>query len=161
MFIVLDASALILLDQLELLTALLRSGLKIVVPRATLAEVDSPTSHAEARNGVLTIVEVDDELVPLEHRPGLGAGETAVLAFCIASPTSWAVIDEDLGRQVAKALGLRIVGTARLLSFMVSQGMCGKVLLGDLLARLRQVGFWIDDQTIAAVLSEPPPNLRE
>jgi predicted nucleic acid-binding protein len=157
--IALDASALILLDQLGLVRTLVESGLDVRVPKEALDEAQARSVVLLVEQGFLKPIVCDLELVPIEFRPGLGSGESSVLAAGIARPETWLVIDEKLGRAVARALGLRLAGTASLLSFMCARGIVTNRPLRTLLQELRDAGFWIDDAVIVRALSAPPPDL--
>jgi predicted nucleic acid-binding protein len=158
MGIVLDASALIILDELGLLESLLELDREVIVPRTALNEVRSTKVQQLADAGRFKVVNPDLRLIPIEIRPGLGTGESGVLAYCLEH-IRWAVLDDLASRRAAGNLGLKCVGPARLLSYMAVRGATAGESLEGVLKRVKELGFWIDDRTISRVLREPPPTL--
>jgi len=156
MSLVPDASVLIVLDQLGHLEPLLGSNLTVLVPESVLNEVDSPRVRKLAVEGRLRIVTSDPSLIPVEFRPRLGNGETGVLAYCIAHKDEWAMIDDLNGRRIAARLRLKFAGTARLLHHMAHRGLIAVDNLSNVFDHLRDVGFWIDDNTVNRILAEQP-----
>lgn len=160
MGVVLDASVLIILDELRLLRSLLQMKLEVIAPRDALREVRSRRVANLARKRKLRVVDPDMSFVPVELRPRLGEGESAVLAYCLQHKDHWALLDDVVAREIAMKLGMKCAGTARLLRFMAEKGAIRNVPLDRIFVQLKNLGFWIDDSTIGLVLREPPPNFE-
>lgn len=85
----------------------------------------------------------------------LGAGELAVLALTLENPSRVALLDDGLARRIAKAAGLTVWGTLKVLLEAKSQGLTESI--GPLLNRLEDAGMWFSDdirQRVLALASE-------
>lgn len=119
--VVADAGPLIAFGRLRKLDLLGRLFEKVIVPRAVFEETQFRPDLADARailaarqSGVLTMEELSPGVERLPPDVELGEGEAA--AISLAAERGHAVlIDERLGRQVAAALGLRVIGTVGVL----------------------------------------------
>jgi len=80
----------------------------------------------------------------------LGPGETQVLALALESDDAIIVVDDDLARRAAEALGLRLTGTLGILLDAKRAGLIPAV--GPLLDHLQQLRFRLAAHTRAAVL---------
>jgi len=137
--VIADASALICLgwvDQLQILPALFD---RIAVPPAVGAEV----THRES--ALPAWIEVREPGRPLDHRvvtAHLGAGETEVLSLGLELDGAWLILDDAQARALARALGLRMLGTAAVLVEAKRAGLLARVrpTLDALLAK----GFRLD-----------------
>ena len=138
--LVLDASALIALARLDLLTDARRLlGVLHVAP-----EVAAETTESD-RPGAIAIREAigrADVLVlpPAEVRPipGLGSGETATIRRAAALGMT-AVIDDLDARRAAFRLGVALTGTIAILVRLDELGSA--LTLPDALDRLDHIGF--------------------
>ena len=65
------------------------------------------------------------------------------------------IFDDDEARRTAKELGLRMHGTIWILSRAYKAMIINYVELVYYLEGLRRVGFWYEDKTVEAVLSDP------
>ncbi|MFQ5951677.1 MAG: hypothetical protein ACE5KH_06305 [Candidatus Geothermarchaeales archaeon] len=160
MALVLDASVLIVMDELRLLENLMALDLEIITPKEVLGEVVSASVHELARAGSLRVQTPDLELVPVDLRQPLGKGESAVLAICLAHSDYWAILDDKIARRAARELGLNFTGTARLLRFMAEHEALGEVSLDGLFQRMIELNFRIDRGTARKVLAEAPPSFK-
>lgn len=100
-------------------------------------------------------IEVHDtrEATWLARMPDLGAGEAGVMALALAERTPCTVIvDDQLGRQIARALGLQVTGTAGVLVKAKKVGMIPQVR--PCLQALVLAGFYLRAQVIDMVCAE-------
>jgi len=80
----------------------------------------------------------------------LGPGETQVLALALESHDAIIVVDDDLARRTAEALGLRLTGTLGILLDAKRAGLIPAV--GPFLDQLQELRFRLAAHTRAAVL---------
>ena len=145
--VIADASALICLgwvDQLQILPALFG---RILVPPAVATEA------TRRQSALPTWIDVREPGRPLDHRvvtAHLGAGETEVLCLGLELDGAWLVLDDAQARALARALGLRILGTAAVLVEAKRAGLLAQVrpTLDALLAK----GFRLDRKVYDRIL---------
>jgi len=154
--LVFDASSLIILNEVGLLRDLIRLPIALATTQSVLAEVHSATVHELSRRGAIGVVTSRREVVPPEIRLRLGSGETSVIAWVVENPAYWAVLDERLARDAARRLGIRFLGTARLIKHLADKGILTFDRARSLLESLPGIGFYIRNDTIRLVLGEPP-----
>jgi predicted nucleic acid-binding protein len=85
---------------------------------------------------------IQDIAVPsfLELIPDLGKGEASVLAFALEHPGSYIVVDDRLGREVARVQRIRVTGTLGVLLLAKQNGLIGAVF--PMIDQLCQNGFY-------------------
>jgi predicted nucleic acid-binding protein len=85
---------------------------------------------------------IRDIAVPLfvELIPDLGKGEASVVALAIENPGSYVIIDDRLGREVAKAQKIQLTGTLGILLLAKQKGLI--TALAPLISQLRLKGFY-------------------
>ena len=87
---------------------------------------------------------------PPDEARNLHLGEQAAIGVALTMPGAWIIIDEKDGRRVARAMGLRVVGTLGILVEAKRNGLIDK--LGPLLMELRRKRFHLGVELIQAVL---------
>lgn len=110
-----DASPLIHLSRTNNLPLLQILSPTLVVPQPVLDEIgakgDDPAT-LQAVQGMAWLSPVQPPAVPEMLRGwGLGKGEAAVLAWCLARPGTLAVLDDQRARTFAEAQGVPVIGT--------------------------------------------------
>lgn len=89
---------------------------------------------------------VPDEIPSLEETAALDPGEASAITLAWKHRNaSLLVLDEKRGRKVATALGLRITGTAGLLTDAAAAGL---IDFEDAILRLSQTGFRLSAQVV-------------
>ena len=73
-----------------------------------------------------------------------------VLAFGAQRKESLVIIDDALGRRIAKLHGLRVTGTAGVLLKAKNSGVIP--LVRPILARMKEVGFYLSEEVFHTVL---------
>ena len=154
-----DASSLILLQEVGLLQEVAQLRIELATTAETLHEVRSATVHGLVRNGTLKVLQTPISGIPPELRQGLGEGEMSILALAAENRSLWAVLDEKLARQVAVALKIRFLGTARLIKHLADKGIMSIDRAQAILESLPRIGFFIEPATIREVLEERPLDL--
>jgi len=156
MGLVFDASSLIILDSVGLLGKICATDLQLIVPKVvSVREVNSEYFSKKVLDGRFQVLEPPTDLFPFDLRPGLGDGEIAVIALVLKEPQHWAVLDDFRGRNVARLLNVRFLGTARLVKYLIDKGMLGNVSVPGILYEMKNAGFHIDEETILRVMKEP------
>lgn len=128
------------IGELDLLRALYD---KITVTETIRAEASHPCAPEALRRLFLAspdwISVVPDESPFLEETGALDAGEASAITLAWQHRnSSLLILDEKRGRKVASALGLRITGTAGLLTDAAAAGL---IDFEDAFLRLAQTGF--------------------
>ncbi|MBI5447389.1 MAG: DUF3368 domain-containing protein [Gammaproteobacteria bacterium] len=158
-FIIADASPLIAfgrVDQIPLLFDLLGT---ILIPDIVAAECLSELSRSGATaiqhaidKGIAEIkphpTHLHNKSVLLYH---LGAGETAAISLAIATQYPL-LIDEKLGRKIAKQLQVKIIGTAGILLLAKQKKLLKKI--SPLLTELQKSGYHLSTALIKEVLQQ-------
>ena len=90
----------------------------------------------------------DSSLIP--NVTDLGQGEAEVIALGIQYSNSLLILDDQLGRQIARLYHLHTTGTLGILLKAKQQGLITEV--SPLIALLRQKGMWLSQQLINDVL---------
>lgn len=171
MFVVADASPLILLARLGRLDLLPSLFDRVAVPRAVFEEVasgesDLPGSRAVRSARWLEVLSSDGpswEALEATLLDELDQGESAAIALARSRSADLLLIDERHGRRVAKRLGLQVKGTIGVLVQAKRRGLLGR--LRPVLGQLRSEGAWIDEGLLRAALravgEEPEDPLPE
>ena len=137
---------------LELLPAL--AGL-VIVPTAVRDELEVGRAHGidlpilSNLKWVRLKEPVSAPALPLAA--DLGAGESAVLALALESPSSMVILDDSLGRRVAGLLEIPLTGTLGVLLDAKNKGLIPSVK--PLLDALTDLGFRLSPSTRIAVLT--------
>ena len=119
-----------------------------------LAELDAGRAQGldipdTAACGWLEIAEI---AVPafLDLIPDLGRGEASVLALALEHPGCHVILDDRLGRQVARSQHISVTGTLGVLLLAKQSGLVAS--LGALIPRLVGHGFFCNRALVAEVL---------
>lgn len=81
----------------------------------------------------------------------LGAGELAAMALALENPTRVVLLDDLLARRTAKAAGLDVWGTLRVMLEAKNLGMVGSI--APLVGRLADAGMWLSDDVCRRILA--------
>jgi len=77
---------------------------------------------------------------------GLGAGETAVLAWALANPGTTTILDEQRARRHAKNFGIPLRGTVGLILDAKRSGIVPEAR--SLIERVRRAGLYVSDRLL-------------
>ena len=155
-----DASSLILLEEIGLVSSVLRLGIDLVTTGAVIDEVHSLALRTIAKGGKIRIASARERSLPSELRLGLGPGEISIIEFVVETPGFWAVLDERRARAVAQSFGIRYLGTARIVKHLADRGILGKAEARGLLESLPSHGFYIERSVIEEIFREPMLDLE-
>lgn len=144
-----DASALIYLHRIGQLVVLRRLYGEIIVPAAVADELRHGLELGFNCPRLATLPWVRIKPLPGGVSPmvvpDLGPGEAELIALGRLHPGCVLVIDEIVGRQLAKLNGISVTGTAGVLLRAKQHGFITS--LTDNLNRLVAEGFWLDVDT--------------
>jgi len=81
----------------------------------------------------------------------LGAGELATMALALENPERIVILDDALARRIAKAAGLIVWGTLRVMLEAKNQGIIHSVELH--VDKLKNSGMWISEELKQRILA--------
>ena len=156
--IIADASPLIALGKVNQLTLLEKLFNKVIIPQ----EVADECLFDRSRPGAIAIDSaIKQGFITVETTPKtplysqlsnlLDKGEAAAIVHAMEI-NSLLLIDEKLGRNKAKQLGLKIVGTAGLLLIAKQKKIIKKVQ--PIVMALKQNGYRLSDELIKEILKK-------
>jgi len=129
---------------------LLVAGDHTVVPAAVAEEVaqrgadDAAVQALRLREWFLV---VEDVPIPAElQASGLGAGESAAIAWALAHPGTEAILDDRAARRFAATLGVPLRGTLSLIVEAKNRGLIGQAR--PIVERVRQAGLYLSDHLV-------------
>lgn len=155
MIVVSDTSPinyLLLIDQMELLPLLFG---RIIIPdivRDEMLDPDAPPvlqqwiTNPPSWLTVQTVPVIDATLSSLDP------GEQAAIILAQTLPADLLIIDERLGRRIAKERGIAIIGTLGILDDAAAQGL---INLAEAITQLQQTNFRVSRRIIQALLNKP------
>jgi predicted nucleic acid-binding protein len=161
--VVSDNSVLSCLAEMGELDLLHRLYGKVTITETIRCEAVHAGAPENLRNLLLKIPEwvlvVPDETPYLEETGALDAGEASAITLAWQyRDSSLLILDEKRGRKVASALGLRITGTAGLLT---DAAVAGLIDFEEAFQRLSQTGFRLNAQVVErlrqSLVNRPPP----
>ncbi len=137
---IVDASALIALEKINLLDVLCKIYREIVLPGAVINEFGIPSidcySAREVKSPLLRLL--TDEL-------NLGQGEAEVIALATETGMK-AIIDDLKARKVAETLDLNITGTIGILLKAENLGLIDSAY--SKAKELKDIGFYVSDELL-------------
>lgn len=123
----------------------------VIIPGAVHAELTRPQTPEQVRQWLqappawLNRHEVGE----MDQFPTLDRGEREAIALSLSVGADLILLDEKKGRAVARAQGLRVVGTLGVLAQAAAQNL---LVLPNALERLRQTTFQVSEALCETVL---------
>ena len=77
-------------------------------------------------------------------------GEAEVIVLADELQANTIIMDDKLGRKIAKLRGFKVIGTLRLLVTAKEKGLIKEVK--PLIEKLREVGFWVSEDVYNAIM---------
>ncbi len=152
---VVNASPLIFLSRGGHFDLLKSTATKVLVPEIVVREISvrgnlDPTVKCLRQSTWLTVVE-DVSVPPSILSWGLGAGESAVLAYAVSQKCCHALIDDLAGRRCASALSIPVMGTLGIVLRAKRNGLlaAARPILEDLL----RGGMYLNRSVLDAALA--------
>lgn len=152
--VITDTSVLQYLHQADCLTLLQALYGAIMVPEGVAEEIIEGRRLGHSLPdleaiGWIRVTPVTDRRVLLMVAD-LGKGEREVLSLAAEKPGALALLDDAQARRMARHLGVSFTGTLGVLLRAKAAGHLDA--LAPMVARLRGLGFWLDEPTRAAIL---------
>ncbi len=158
MRVVSDSSPLIALARIGHLDLLHELYGEVTVPQGVVQEVASNGAGQPGAKEVSTAqwivtVEVESRQFVRSLRRDLGKGEAEAIASAVESEADLLIVDDLLARQVARTLGLKVVGTVGVLLEARQKGLLSQIkpCLDEL---IEVAGFRVGGELYAKVLQE-------
>ncbi|MBU1905132.1 MAG: DUF3368 domain-containing protein [Proteobacteria bacterium] len=152
--IIVGTSPIQYLHQIGQLSLLARLSGSIIAPPQVVKELESGRDLGIDLPNIRTLnwvnVRSPQSIAALPLLKDLGPGETQVLALALELPGAVVIIDDNLARQVAESLNIKLMGTLRVLLDAKLAGMVPAV--APLLDQLQSLRFRVDQKTRLAVL---------
>lgn len=149
-----DTTPLLYLHGIGCLDLLHRLYGEVVVPSAVNDELRAGALLGYGVPDVAAVSWVSVKAVTERHPvlsiPDLGKGETHTISLALALPGSLVIMDDALGRTVARLNSVKVTGTAGVLLRAKQRGYIRSVC--EKLDALSGCGFWLDDHTRRRVL---------
>lgn len=160
--IVSDAGPLIAFSKINLIEVLAKLFGKIVIPRSVQEECSfskANTDALEIQNNIEKgVIEVRNFSVPnLQNKDfeSLDRGEAHAIKLAMILNEKL-LIDEKLGRNVAKKLKLKVIGTCAVLVFAKEKKLIKKV--SPFLQKLKDTGYFLSNGLIQKILTDAKEN---
>ncbi len=138
--------------RLDLLEKLFR---KIIVPEAVWREVTvegKPGREKVLRAGFIRVEEVHDRKLAMLLKEFVDDGEAEAITLALEVDADILLIDEHEARNLAKKLGLQIMGTLGVLALAKHRGLIPEVK--PIVDRLMESGFWVSRRILEKFLKE-------
>jgi predicted nucleic acid-binding protein len=98
------------------------------------------------------LIIVDPRSMPSEWLAiDLGNGEIAAMALALENPTHIILLDDGLARRTAKAAGLQVWGTLKVLVEAKSQGLIDRI--EPYVTKLSEAGMWVSNEVRQRILA--------
>jgi predicted nucleic acid-binding protein len=143
-----NTSPLLYLYRIEVLEWLPRLFREFWIPSAVLDELKEGQSKGydvPILSNYRWVKVVNPRVMPSEWLSlDLGAGELAAMALALENQDRIVLLDDMLARRTAKAAGLTVWGTLKILLEAKAQGLTRKI--APLVGKLKESGMWISDE---------------
>ena len=154
--VVSNTSPIFYLHRLRHLDLLQKLYQKIIVPQAVVAELEIGRRQGADVPNIDNYKWIETRSIQSPQIMGLstdfGPGETEVLALALEESGSLVIIDEKLGRKIARLRGLRVTGTAGVLLRAKQEGHI--LAVKPFLDRLEKIQFHLSDSVRTLILSK-------
>ena len=161
MLVVSDATPLISIMKAERLDTLGKLFGEVLIPCAVYSELTSnPRFRDEAEqiegSAFIKVVEVEERATVdvLRRATGLDLGESEAIVYADGAGADVLLMDESRGRQVARQMGLYIMGTIGVLLYSHEQGVITSSEARDALERLRRANRHISEELFEYAISK-------
>lgn len=132
--VVLDSSVIIALSQLRYLNLLNQIFDEVLIPRAVYEEIcikgRGLTGDSEIResvkNDLIKVKNIRNKILVNALLDPLALGEAEALTLAVEEEADYVVGDDKLARSRAKAMGLNVIGTLRVLRMFFNAGLISK-----------------------------------
>jgi len=155
--IVVNTSPIIYLSSINKINILKELFDEIFIPEAVKQEVlaggKNQVGFREIRSKKwIKTKKIKNELAKKYLLTDIDDGEAEVIILAEELSAHTIVMDDRLGRKIARFRGFNVIGTLRLLVIAKEKGILTKVK--PLMDKLKEAGFWISDDVYKTVLAQ-------
>lgn len=152
--VIVNTSPLFYLHRLGYFNLLEKLYGEIIIPEAVVAELEEGEQSGEdvPKIAKYNWIKIKKVTIPsfIKMIPDLGCGEAEVLALGCNEFDPLLIIDDTLGRKIAKLQLFKLIGTAGVLLRSKKEGHITEIR--PIIERLKGVGFYLSDELIARIL---------
>ena len=154
MIVVSNAGPLIALSKLGLLSVLQDLFGEIIVPEEVWNEVvergkGKPGSDLIKKAKWIHVKKIEELSVELLSKE-IEKGEAEAIVLAKRNNADLLLMDEKIPREIAKSIGLNVIGTLALLYEAISRGIVKRDFV-ELVESMRKHGIWISDEIIEEI----------
>jgi predicted nucleic acid-binding protein len=154
--VVCDSSALIALARIDALNLFQRQFGQLMIPDAVYGELargkDKPGIEELTQARWIQRYAVKDRTLVGQLHENLHLGESEVIVLAGEIGADLVIMDDARARQIAEAMGIKVVGVLAVLLDAKRKGLI--VQVRPLLEALREKGFFIEDELYALLLQK-------
>ncbi len=155
--VVLNTSPIIYLSSLGEIDILKKLFGEILIPGAVKREVisggkDSFGFKEVSEEKWIKTMKIKNESAKKYLLTDLDDGEVEAIVLAEETGANLIVMDDRLGRKVAKLRGYNVIGTLRLLAIAKDKGIIPEVK--SRLERLKAIGFWVSEDVCKAIMEQ-------
>lgn len=152
---VVNTSPIIYLSSINKISLLKELFQEVFIPEAVNREViagseDNFGFEEILREKWIKTKKINNELAKKYLLTDIDDGEAEVIVLADELQANTIIMDDKLGRKIARLRGFNVIGTLRLLVIAKDKGMISDVK--PLIERLREVGFWISEDVYNAIM---------
>ncbi len=144
--IVSDTSCLIVLSKTGQLGLLKDLFSQVIVTPEVVREFGEPLPNW------ISVQEVKSAAIQRLLETQLDIGEASAISLALEIPSHQVLIDERKGRRIASEMGLKVIGTVKVLLLAKERGLIDS--LNDALQKLLDAGFRLSEQLVKDILSK-------
>lgn len=152
---VVDTSPIIYLSAIDQIGLLKKLFSEIFIPNAVKKEI---VAGGEESFGVeelntydwIKIKQIKNRLAKEYLLTELDEGEAEVIILAEELKADFIIMDDKLGRKIAKLRGFNVLGTLRLLVAAKEKGLITELI--PLIVKLKDAGFWISEEVYKEIL---------
>jgi predicted nucleic acid-binding protein len=128
----------------------------VLIPPAVVSELQAGATRGVDIPQIATLPWL--RIIPLASTTSiplvidLGRGEAEVIALGLENPNSRLILDDTLGRRIARLQNLQFTGTVGVIVKAKQSGLVAAVL--PIIVALREAGLWLSDEVVTEVLHQ-------
>lgn len=155
--VVVNTSPIIYLSSINQISLLKKLFQKVFIPDAVKREVLSGGKDSFGVREIkgekwIKTQTIKNELAKKYLLTDIDDGEAEVIILAEELEASTIIMDDRLGRKIAKLRGFNVIGTLRILVAAKEKGLI--TVIKPLIKKLKEVGFWISDDVYRAILKQ-------
>lgn len=154
---VVNTSPIIYLSSINQLSLLRKLFKEVYMPEAVKREVlsggenDFGAKEIKTKKWIKTR-KIKNKLAKEYLLTEIDDGEAEVIILAEELKAGAIIMDDKLGRRIAKLRGIKVTGTLRILVAAKGKGLITEIK--PLIERIKGIGFWISDDVYKAILKE-------